>query len=135
MPILAALTFTANAAEAEPSVPLSVSGVSTFRMGENLVRVILHNMELKPQVEVELIEVPGMERLLDRAVINKLTLGKEVLVFSESSGVFVEEVQEVDGALQVIFDYYYPRGGSALIQCRIPIQKAAIGRPDCVTSS
>lgn len=112
------------------SLPPSVDRVETFRVGEQLVRVLVHNMEIEPKLGLELLATPSA-KLLDAKTLSQITLNNEVLDFANSSGVFVEGVEAVDSGVQVTFDYFYLEGGSDLIQCYMPLQIGNIGEPVC----
>lgn len=114
----------------DSSLPYSVDRVETFRVNEQLVRVIVHNMELEPRLDLELMAAPS-GKLLDSTTVTKIQVNGELLDFAQSSGVFVEGVEAADSGVQVTFDYFYLQGGSNLIKCYVVVQTGSIGEPEC----
>lgn len=115
---------------ADSSLPSSVDRVETFRVNEQLVRVIVHNMELQPKLGLELMATPS-GKLLDSTTLTQTKINGELLDFAQSSGVFVESVEAADSGVKVTFDYFYLRGGSAIITCYLAVQTGYFGEPDC----
>ncbi|MGU3844961.1 hypothetical protein ACVZHT_25590, partial [Vibrio diabolicus] len=71
-------------------VPSSVSSVETYRVGDILVRLIIHNMEINPVIEVDTINRSDYE-INDVFRVSSISLDNEKLDFNQSAGVFVEE--------------------------------------------
>lgn len=129
--ILAALLSISSSIRSEYLwVPLSVDKVETYRVAENLIRVVRHNMELMPKIDLEMLSTPSVE-LVDAVSIHAITVDGEMLDFAESNGVFIEGVQAQDSTITIELDYYYADGGSDLITCLIAVKQDSFGKPRC----
>lgn len=102
------------------TVPSSVINVEVERIGKNVVRVIQHNMEANPKLEIERLNTPNLE-LVDYLALTSLTVNGETFKFIDSQGVFVESLSITKTAVEVTFDFYFLTGGSALINCSIDL--------------
>lgn len=111
------------------NIPVSISTVETNRVGDSLVRVIRHNMEIHPVVEFERLLPPEMKRA-ETLVISELPMKSETLKLSGGGGTFIEELLFKDEVIEITFEYYYLRGGAALIRCVLPVS-AGFGTFSC----
>jgi len=112
------------------TLPTSINEVQTYRMGENLIRVIRHNMEVEPRFDIELLSTPDF-KVIDNLSVQQITADGEPLSFSESQGVFVEDFGIEGASVFVKFDYFYLHSGSDLILCSVEIEKEALGKLVC----
>ena len=115
------------------ALPLSIDSVSTHRVGENLVRIIQHNMELLPALEVDLLSTPNVKRL-DHLIVDVITVNGEKLFFSKAEGVFIEEVSKTKSGMEFVLEYYFPEkdgGDSVRIKCVIKVKDQKLSIPSC----
>lgn len=112
-------------------VPSSVSSVETYRVRDILVRLIIHNMEINPVIEVDTINRSDYE-INDVFRVSSISLDNEKLDFNQSAGVFVEEYGERDNKVFFVLDYFYLHGGgSVLVDCEVSFEKEKILPPEC----
>lgn len=131
--LLALLGTACTAEESAPdstNLPRSIDTVKTYRVGDSLVRMIKHNMEISPRFDIELLSSPHIE-IKETLSIQKINVDGEALDFESSQGVFVEDFGADDSSVFVEFDYFYPDSGSDFIICRMKIEKGTIGNPRC----
>ncbi len=112
------------------SLPLSVDSVETHRVNDSLVRIIRHNMELQPLLEIERISTPDI-KLMEILKIDAVTVNGETLRFTDSDGVFIETLKIHKGIVEFTLDYYFRRGGNTLIQCTINVNNNKLGMLNC----
>lgn len=112
------------------ALPASLSSVSSYRVNEQLVRIAIHNMEVNPLIEVDTIDTPSYT-LNDSKKINAILLDKEVLAFTDSAGVFVEDYGKRGTKLFFVLDYFYLQSGSVLVDCEVSFNKGKIMQPEC----
>jgi len=108
----------------------SLSSVSSYRVNEQLVRIAIHNMEVNPLIEIETIDTPSYT-LNDSKKIKSILLDKEVLAFTDSAGVFVEDYGKRGTKLFFVLDYFYLQSGSVLVDCEVSFNKGKIMQPEC----
>lgn len=121
----------ADIPEADNSyLPLSIDQVETYRVGEHLLRLIKHNMEMEPVFELELIDPIG-PRGLDRQEMTSILLGGETLNFSESAGVFIESMGVNKEGATLVLEYFHQQGGVDRIECVVPVINRKITAPKC----
>lgn len=111
-------------------LPASLSSVSSYRVNEQLVRIAIHNMEVNPLIEIDTIDTPSYT-LNDSKKINAILLDKEVLAFTDSAGVFVEDYGKRGTKLFFVLDYFYLQSGSVLVDCEVSFNKGKILQPEC----
>ncbi|MGR5195668.1 hypothetical protein [Vibrio sp. WZ-1] len=111
-------------------LPASLSSVSSYRVNEQLVRIAIHNMEVNPLIEIDTIDTPSYT-LNDSKKINSILLDKEVLAFTDSAGVFVEDYGKRGTKLFFVLDYFYLQSGSVLVNCEVSFNKGKIMQPEC----
>jgi hypothetical protein len=102
------------------NIPMSISSVDTRRVGESLIRVIQHNMEINPIVEVERLSTPDLKRE-QFLVVSKLPINSEELNLATGSGAYLEEVIFNDSSIEFVFEYFYKKGGSDIVKCNLPV--------------
>ena len=100
-------------------IPLSVDQVETYRVADSLVRVIVYNTELLPQITIELIQSPEV-KLVQKRVIDKISINNEELVFKKSTNVSFDNVAVDNGVVNFTVEYYFS-GGRPFItaSCRV----------------
>ncbi|WP_394156977.1 hypothetical protein [Vibrio campbellii] len=108
----------------------SLSSVSSYRVNEQLVRIAIHNMEVNPLIEIDTIDTPSYT-LNDSKKIKSILLDKEVLAFTDSAGVFVEDYGKRGTKLFFVLDYFYLQSGSVLVDCEVSFNKGKIIQPEC----
>ncbi|MGR5276751.1 hypothetical protein ACPV5J_08745 [Vibrio rotiferianus] len=108
----------------------SLSSVSSYRVNEQLVRIAIHNMEVNPLIEIDTIDTPSYT-LNDSKKIKSILLDKEVLAFTDSAGVFVEDYGKRGTKLFFVLDYFYLQSRSVLVDCEVPFNKGKIMQPEC----
>ncbi|UMM05964.1 hypothetical protein MKR81_18180 [Vibrio campbellii] len=108
----------------------SLSSVSSYRVNEQLVRIAIHNMEVNPLIEIDTIDTPSYT-LNDSKKIKSILLDKEVLAFTDSAGVFVEDYGKRGTKLFFVLDYFYLQSGSVLVDCEVSFNKGKILQPEC----
>ena len=107
--LFAAFINTYCTAATKEDIPLSVDHVETTRVDDSLVRVIEYNTELLPRITIELIQTPEV-KLLQKHVIDKITIGKEDLVFKKSTGLSIDNVAIDNGVVKFTVEYYFAGG-------------------------
>ncbi|KIP73095.1 hypothetical protein SN11_15170 [Vibrio harveyi] len=112
------------------ALPASLSSVSSYRVNEQLVRIAIHNMEINPLIEIDTIDTPSY-RLNDSKKITSILLDKEVLAFTDSAGVFVEDYGKRGTKLFFVLDYFYLQSGSVLVDCEVSFNNGKIMQPEC----
>ena len=123
------ISCSADTANKQPVIPLSVDHVETHRVGEHLVRVIQHNMELLPQIDLELLSVPTVS-LIDSIAIDSIQLDGKERRFSDSSGVFIEGINIENNSIQIKLDYYFSDEDAAIVSCSVRITDT-FQSPEC----
>jgi hypothetical protein len=73
-------------------VPVSINHIEVHRVGNHLIRIIKHNMELEPKVELEFILPPEMQ-IKDYLSITSAKTPEREYSFKTSDGVFVENIE------------------------------------------
>ncbi|WP_413114116.1 hypothetical protein [Thaumasiovibrio sp. DFM-14] len=111
-------------------LPASIDKVETYRINDFLVRVIKHNMEVNPILEIDKIITPEF-CVIDSIKINSVTVANEELSFNESSGVFVESISSKHNEILFSLEYFYLEGGSNYIDCAISFNDNSITTPKC----
>lgn len=111
-------------------LPLSIDQVETYRIEGHLLRLIKHNMELKPSFELELIDPAGPTGV-DRREVTSILLNGETLSFAESAGVFFESMGANKEGATLVLEYFHLRGRADRIDCVIPIVNGKISSPKC----
>lgn len=116
----------------ENEIPLSVDGIETHRVGDNLVRIISYNTEMEPKLEIELLATPKL-KLKKKLVINKVKLNNEVIDFTDSAGVFISDFQLKDEAVTFSVDYFYRKGsGELIMSCSVSAKNNDLSTPVCM---
>lgn len=116
--------------ELSSSIPVSVSNVQTELMGDNIVRIIQHNMELSPILQIELLSRPNF-KVINALTIRELPFNGAQLSLQESSGAFVESISIEESHIDIVFDYFYLHGGSLLLSCRLGVMQSLFAPLDC----
>lgn len=111
-------------------LPLSIDQVETYRVEEHLLRLIKHNMEIKPRFELELIDPSGPTGM-DRREVTSIRLNGETLSFAESAGVFVESMGVNKEGATLVLEYFHLRGHVDRVECVIPVVNRKIASPKC----
>lgn len=112
------------------ALPASIDKVETYRINDFLVRVIKHNMEVNPILEIDKIITPEY-KIVNSLKINSINVNDEALSFNESSGVFVESFSSKDDKVLFSLDYFHLDGGSNYIECVVSFSANLILLPKC----
>lgn len=126
---LSCWSCSANTAEKKTIIPLSIDHVETHRVGENLVRIIRHNMEILPQIDLELLSTPTLA-LLDHLAIDHIQLDGKERSFAQSAGVFVEDITLEENKIRITLDYYFSDEDSSIVVCELAVHKT-FQKPIC----
>lgn len=128
---LVIISCTATAQTKQSSgVPLSINKIETYRIKNQVVRIIKHNMEINPKIELELIKTPELT-IQDYLVIASVKTPNREYIFKKSDGVFVEAL-DVDGdEIQITFEYYVPKGSTIALNCKIIVSEKAFEPTQC----
>ncbi|MFT7561203.1 MAG: hypothetical protein ACI93R_003128 [Flavobacteriales bacterium] len=102
-------------------VPVSVSSVQIDLVGNHIVRAIQHNMEINPVVQFEIMSRPTFT-VLNTLTINEISHNGEILSLKNATGAFVESITFNEDNINILFDYFYPKGGSVLLSCTLAIK-------------
>ncbi len=111
-------------------LPASIDKVQTYRVNDFLVRVVKHNMEVNPILEIDKISTPEF-RVIDSLKIKSVIVGNEELIFNGSSGVFVESFSSKNSDIFFSLEYFYLEGGSNYIDCVVSFNEGLISAPKC----
>ena len=114
-------------------IPSSVNKIDTFRVNNNLVRVIKHNMELAPILEFELFHPPEMKQL-DYLKIEGVTVSGRYYDFKKSEGVFIDSIELMGSTIDFKIDYYVPKGSEIIIECKLLVSEAKLSQATCELS-
>jgi hypothetical protein len=112
------------------ALPASIDKVETYRVNDFLVRVIKHNMEVNPILEIDKIITPEY-KIVNSLKINSIIVNDDELKFNESSGVFVESFSSKDDNVLFSLDYFHLDGGSNYIECTFSFGANLINPPKC----
>lgn len=115
---------------AVPEIPLNISEIKTYRVSDNLVRVIRYNMELEAKLIFQLIGTPG-RTLLDTSVITGIPFNGAVIEFNDSQGSYIESFSVTDNVALFQVEIFPNDGGSDLYNCKINIEKDTLGQTLC----
>ncbi len=115
----------------DADIPLSIQEITSTRVADGLIRVVLFNTEVDPKMYIELIKAPG-RKLLQRRVVKSIELNKEVLDFESSGSVFIENIKVHDNRVdfEVIYEYE-GRGGEITAQCHVESKNKILSEPVC----
>ncbi len=106
--------------EQSSGVPLSINKIETHRLKDHVVRIIKHNMEITPKIELELIKTPELT-IQDYVTITSAKTTDREYVFKKSDGVFVEAIKVKGEEIRITFEYYVPKGNTILLNCKIVV--------------
>ena len=118
--ILTASCTVIAAPQNSSGVPVSITPIETYRVNDHLVRIIKHNMELEPKVELEFFQPPEMN-LKGYLTITSVKTSEREYVFKKSDGVFVEDIQVNKEGVEITFEYYIPKGDTVTLACNVPV--------------
>lgn len=113
----------ANNNSIQPTIPLFVTDLDTYRVRDEIIRVVTAYETYSPMVYIERIKTPDF-MLLEQFTVNSLTLStgnknEKILTFEDISGVFIEKMEMKNTTLSILFDYIPARGSSFLVDCTI----------------
>lgn len=128
---MASSCATQTGGDKSAEVPVSVDRIESHRVGENLVRIIVHNMELLPQIDIELLATPEVHSI-QAVSIEQIEVDGEVLNFAQSSGAYVESTSVDKDSIMFELEYFYLDGGSDIILCNVLVSATEIGEPNCL---
>jgi len=120
-------------------IPLSVRHIDTWRVGQRLVRVIQHNTEMQPQLEIELIKIPGVQ-LVQKKVVKKISIevgGRpRELIFSDASAIFINDVNIEEGIITFKVEFFTKEsGGYFLSKCELDANNNKLANYYCKVES
>ncbi|EGQ7966468.1 hypothetical protein ABRZ79_01750 [Vibrio vulnificus] len=113
------------------TLPVSIDRVETYRINGFLIRVVKHNMEVKPLLEIDKISTPEF-RVIDSIEIRSVFIENKEFKFNSSSGVFIESISSRNSELLFSLEYFYLVGGSDYIDCAISINTSSMSPPTCI---
>lgn len=113
-------------------VPVSVNHIELGLVGDRIVRVIQHNMELNPIVQVEILSRPDY-KIINTTTIIELPFGEKNLNLKKSSGAFVEELSINDDHVNMVFEYFPLKGSSIMLSCNLAINTDEFSKLKCVS--
>lgn len=113
-------------------VPVSVSHIDLGLVGDRIVRVIQHNMELNPIVQIEVLSRPDY-KIINATTITELPFGVDDLSLKNSSGAFVEELSINDDHVNMVFEYFPLKGSSIMLSCNLAINADEFSKLKCVS--
>lgn len=111
-------------------VPLSINKIETHRIKNQVVRIIKHNMEINPQIELELIKTQEFS-IQDYVVITSVKTPEREYIFKKSDGVFVEAIEVAREEIRITFEYYIPKGNTIELNCKIPVNEKGFSSTQC----
>ena len=111
-------------------VPASINNIKVHRVDDHLIRIIKHNMEIEPKVELEFILPPEM-KIIDYLSITSAKTTDREYIFTNSDGVYVEGIDVTKEAIEIAFEYYLPKSEAVRLSCKIPISNEGFGSIAC----
>jgi len=118
-------------AQTKLDIPLQVESVTSKRVNDGLIRVILYNTEVLPRLDVELIRAPN-RTYLDRQVVTAITVNKKLVVFDTLGSVFIEDISILDTMIRFRVDYEISgRRGEMSAICQVVIRDKKLLPPAC----
>lgn len=111
-------------------VPLSINKIETHRIKDQVVRIIKHNMEINPKVELELIKTEEFS-IQDYVVITSVKTPDREYIFKKSDGIFVEAIEVDREEIRITFEYYIPKGNTIALNCKIPVSEKGFSSTQC----
>ena len=117
-------------------VPLSVDSVIVARANDHLVRTILYSTESSPLLDIELINVPEMNILIDKKTIKSITVSVneslKILDFSNSSAVSINNIIIENGFIKFDVEFFVRVGGGYYLSaCEVDANKRLLGDAVC----
>jgi len=121
----------ANKAIPKPVIPLFVADLDTYRVRDEIIRVVTAYETHSPMIYIERIKTPDF-KLLEQLTINSLTLiNGQTLTFKNISGVFIERIEMDDTTLSILYDYIPAKGSGFLVDCTIFIGEKKFDPMQC----
>lgn len=113
----------ANKEALQPAIPLFVAELDTYRVRDEIIRIVTAYETHSPMVYIERIKTPDFV-LLEQFTVNSITLStgnknEKILDFDNISGVFIEKIDMKNTTLSILFDYIPARGSGFLVDCTI----------------
>lgn len=114
-------------------IPLSVDSVQTHRVNKSLIRIIQHNMEMLPRLEIQRLSTPDV-KLAEKLVIEKIKLKSQMIDFSDSSGTFIDSLVLENGVIKFSIEHSYSgaSGGEIFLDCTLDVKGNKFSQPVCV---
>ena len=116
-------------ARAEIVIPLSVDSLTTHRAKDVLVRFIQYNID-EAELRLETVR-PIHHELLDFVDIKSFKVDGRTYVFEKCDALSTKSLQLEGEAVQVEFECFLPRGGTAVAACTVPIEGTKFGKMAC----
>lgn len=115
----------------EINIPLFIDEITSSRIDQGLVRVILFNTEVVPRMYIELIQAPH-RTLLDRKVIKNINLNGQTLDFDTAGSVFIEGINIHDNMINFKVYYQYEgRPQELAASCLVSSSEKKLRDPVC----
>lgn len=111
-------------------IPASINHIETHRAGDQILRVIKHNMELNPVLELELFDTPDM-KIADYKKLENVIWNGKTIVFKNSDAIYIDSISMEQNQLSVAFDYFPPKGDESHFICKLQIKPSSISTPVC----
>lgn len=108
----------------------TVNNIEVHRVGEQLVRIIRHNMELEAVLELELFQPPAM-KLIDYRKITQVTRNGNTIDFKSADAIYVDAVEVTAETLKISFDYFPPKGSEVQFDCTATISPQGFSAITC----
>jgi len=114
-------------------IPLSVDSVQTYRVNKSLIRIIQHNMEMSPRLEIQRLSTPGI-KLVEELIIENIKLKNQMIDFSDSSGTYIESLVLANGVIKFSIEHFFSgsSGGEIFIDCTLDVKGNQFSQPVCV---
>lgn len=129
-----ASTFAACAIAPKPdtphTLPRSIVQVTTDLVGEHIVRVIQHNMELNPLVQFEIMQRADFS-LVDTLTLTEVPFQGRQLSFKNSSGAYIEGVEINEEQILIEIEYSPLQGEAIQLSCTLPVNKGMFLKIHC----
>lgn len=111
-------------------IPASINHIETHRAGDQILRVIKHNMELNPVLELELFDTPDM-KIADYKKLENVIWNGKTIVFKDADAIYVDSINLIKNKLSLDFDYFPPQGEERHFTCEVQINAVDITDPEC----
>ncbi|MGH1485985.1 MAG: hypothetical protein ACRBCI_07155 [Cellvibrionaceae bacterium] len=131
--ILSVSCAQADNVKKQPHIPLAVAELDSFRIGNEIVRVIRSYPDYSPVIYIERIATPEFA-LLESLAVNSVTLknGEQLSFTKNISGVYADKVVMKDKTLHIAFEYFPEKGNGFLINCTLAVSAKSFSNMECI---